>query len=60
MAGERLALTGFSELDWRFDVLRQFSLELSGDLGRRSGFVVVGYLRGPAYCVLDPLGPRME
>src|SRR5439155_18685085 len=52
----RRALTRLSELDRRFDVLRQFPLELSRDLNRRSGFVVVGYLCSPANYVLHPSG----
>jgi len=37
-------------------MLRQVSLELSGDLNRGSGFVVVGYLYTSADCILDPSG----
>src|SRR5205809_3987952 len=49
-------LVGLSELKRRFDMLRQFSPELSGDLDRSSGLVVVSYLSSPADCVLDPSG----
>src|SRR6266487_4656823 len=49
-------LVSLSELQRRFDILPQFSPEFSGDLNRRSGFVVVGYLCSPTDCELHPSG----
>src|SRR3989442_1631388 len=49
-------LTGFSELKARSDKRRQLSPELTGDLDRRSGLVVVGYLCGSTDCIFCSLG----